>query len=147
MPKAVGHSCALAGACRQLVGRRVLHTLVDGPAAQTDAFDAHVWCASDAAPGGRGGVVLAWVNLAPDDAVLALTPDLAAAPAVEFTLTATATGTTLADLQQDTAFLNGALLTVGEDGLLPVYPLPGKAVPPAKTCVGAPPHTRAQLVT
>lgn len=80
--------------------------------------------------------MLAWVNLAPNDATLALTPDLAAASAVEFTLTATATGTTLADLQLDTSFLNGALLSVGEDGMLPVYPLPGKAAPPSKTCVG-----------
>ena len=118
---------------RQLIGRRVLHTLVDGPTAQTDYFDAHVWCASAAAPGGRGGVVLAWVNLAPGDASLALTPDLAAAPAVVFTLTATSTGTTLADLQLDTSYLNGELLTVGDDGMLPVYPLPGQSVPPANT--------------
>lgn len=90
-----------------------------------------MWCASELAPGGTGGVVLAWVNLSPEDAPLSLPTDLAAAEAVEFTLTATAAGTTLADLQLDTSYLNGALLSVGDDGMLPQYPLPGKDVPPS----------------
>ena len=83
--------------------------------------------------GGLGNVVLAWVNLSPDDATLDLTSDLAAASAIEFTLTATPTGTTLADLQLDTVYLNGEQLVVGVDGKLPTYPIAGKPVAPSAT--------------
>ena len=91
-----------------------------------------MWCAR----GVPGGVAAAWTNLGGDDVYLSLGGLLDGQARVEYTLTSTAApgahtagGPPPSSLQDDAAFLNGALLTVDPTtGLLPEYPIPGRAV-------------------
>lgn len=106
---------------KQLVGSVVLETNQSG-ADQTDAaFAGQFWCGRE-----PNTVVLVLTNLGQADIQLTLPGNLAGASREDYMLTATASGTTMADLQSDSVFLNGALLTVDNSGKLPVYPFPGK---------------------
>jgi hypothetical protein len=107
---------------RMLIGRSLLSTTVEG---DTSAFEGHIWCSSARFP---GSLVLSWVNLAQEDAVLALPASLSSLARTLYTMTATAAPkTTFADLSSDDVFLNGEKMTILEDGSLPSYPIAGKA--------------------
>ena len=105
---------------KQLVGTKVLATTASGDATAEAGFAGQFWCARAA-----GSVVLAWANLGQADVALTLPAALAAAARTDFIMTATASGTTMADLQSDAVYLNGALLTVDDAGRLPAYPIAG----------------------
>jgi hypothetical protein len=106
---------------RQLVGARVLTASVSAPPEVNSTFAVHAFCAAAGAP--PGAIVLAFINLASDPVALMLGAGLAAAPRVEFVLTAPG-----GNLTADSLLLNNALLAVGSDGKLAQQPVPGEAV-------------------
>ena len=127
------------------MGRRALHvTRVAGdePAVVANATF-HVWCAT-AAAGGAATITLAYTNPTGVAAAVSVA-DVADAPRVEYVLTATAMpappggAAPPASLTNDTAYLNGVLLTVGADGVLPAYPIPGRSVAAGGAAFVAPP--------
>jgi heparanase 1 len=123
---------------RQNIGHRVLSTaLSGGSSAQQQAVDAHFWCSGDRSPAGPGSITLAWANLGSEDISAELPKELAALPSTVFTLSGSAQGTAEADLQSDSIFLNGQLMSVDEQGLLPAYPIEGRSAG-AGSSVGMP---------
>ena len=111
---------------RQLVGARVLASALDAPPEVNSTAAVHAFCAGGGPP---GAVVLAFINLADAPLDLALGGGLAAAPRVEFFLTAPG-----GNLTADAVLLNGAPLTVDAQGRLAQQPVPGRAV----SAAGAP---------
>ena len=111
---------------KQLVGSRILHTNVTGDVTAQGNFEGHFWCTAATAPGGLGHVVLAWSNSGASDITLTLPVALANLPATVYLLTNTASGSVYSALQADQVFLNGKVLFVGDDGMLPEYPIPGE---------------------
>lgn len=112
---------------KQLTGRRVLSTTVSG-GSRAQNVSATMWCSGALAPYGAGSVVLVWLNLGSSDVVFTLPASLASLPSTRYTLTGAAGGSDYPSLASDDTYLNGALLTVDEEGRLPAHPIPGLAV-------------------
>jgi hypothetical protein len=122
---------------RQLMSSTALAVLnVTGPADAVGNVSLHVWCAAAGGTGASSGaVVLAYGNPTPVNVTLASialqdggSGGAAEPPSIEDLSAATDAGTPPTFLTNDAIYLNGALLTVGEDGSLPVYPIPGRPV-------------------
>ena len=140
----------------QILGRGVLGTSANGPAALMDSFDVHAWCARGYAP---GAVSVAWTNLGGSDVALSLGAGFDGQTRIEYTLTSSADGYAQAEpsrvahaapppsVQGDAIFLNGVLMTVdSETGLLPAYPIPGKSVPGGSGSLLAPAYAYGFVV-
>jgi len=101
---------------KQLVGRMPLgNVTLGGNAAETGDVDAHVWCGRD-----KGTVVLIYINGHASDVVLSSVSGLSLTSRTEYILTAPS-------LDADEIHLNGKMMTVGTDAMLPEYPIPGNA--------------------
>ena len=107
---------------RQLVGSRVLGTALSAPPDVNATLAVHAFCTAGAAA--QQAVTLAFVNLAAAPVALALAGGLAAAPRVEFVLTAPS-----GNLTADALLLNGEVLAVDPSGRLAAQPVPGLTVP------------------
>lgn len=105
---------------RQLVGDAVLAVSVDAAPEVNATLGLHAWCAA----GVPGGVVVAYINLAPSPVALTLGGALPASPRVEYVMTAPG-----GNLTADGVLLNGVLLAVDGAGRLPAQPVPGAPVP------------------
>lgn len=126
-------------------GTAILNVSVSGSdPAVTQNVSMHLWCGSGIA-GGAGSATLVYINPTGSDLTVDLGPGGASTtPRQEYILTPTsgaytafvdrvATGALAAgvfdppaSIQDDTTYLNGALLTVDAGGALPEWPLPGK---------------------
>ena len=124
---------------RQLIAQKVLTTTLNGEA---DYFFASTWCATARAPyGNSGSVVVAFTNAASTSLTVSLPSQLSSAQSTVFLLTARSQPSSdFASLQEDTAFLNGVLLTVDDNGNLPSYPFIGVTANPSAT-VTLPPYS------
>ncbi len=129
---------------RQLVGRTVLTTTLGGDA---ENFFASAWCAGARAPYGSGGsVVVAWTNQAATATVVNLPTSLTAVHKTTFLLTAGAQPSSdFASLSSDDMYLNGELLYVDDNGLLPQVPYVGVDSGPAAT-ITVPPYSYGFVV-
>jgi len=113
---------------KRLVGTRVLAASLQAAAPLLAQLDAHVWCAA----GASGRLVVTYFSMANAATPLVLPPHVPATPRVEYVLTSTA-------LDSNDAFLNGALLTAGDDGSVPA--LGGHAVPAGGAALSLPPSS------
>jgi hypothetical protein len=99
---------------KQLVGRMPLGNVsLEGDAAEIDDIDPHVWCGSK-----KGTVVFVYSNGHGTDINLTSVSDVMLTPRTEYFLTAPS-------MTADEIHLNGKLMTVGQDAMLPEYPIPG----------------------
>jgi hypothetical protein len=127
---------------KQIMGSAALQANVSANVALSNSFAAHVWCTNSASGYPIGSVALAYVNFNDSDVTISMA-GVAAAPRTEYVLTPTAEafelpvvqrllktnmGAPPPSLQNDQIYLNGQLLNVTADGLLPVYPVPGHVV-------------------
>ena len=136
---------------KQIMGTNVLNTTVTG--SDTSDFIAHMWCTANT----PGVVTLSWLNFGGNDIALTVN-GVNTVPRIEYTLTSSPSSyhdfikrsytsswiTNMdppASLQQDTIFLNGGLLTVNSQGILPQYPIPGKTVTDPSQALAAPPYS------
>ena len=146
---------------KTLVGRRALRvTRVTGDAAAIKAASFHVWCAA-----ATGGIALIFTNPSGDDVAVDISGVGVTAPRIEYTLTSSSAGyydslgrvgggvpltstpfAPPASMSSDTAYLNGDALVVGEDGVLPMWPIPGKSVPAPTAAFVAPPYSYGIVV-
>jgi len=123
---------------KQLAGNAILDSKFTAETAINATVAVHVWCAASGANAPAGSVTLSYLNLYTSEVQLLL-PGTSVIPRVEYILQP---GTTMssekkknlnpnappASLASDMVLLNGKQLTVGKDGKLPAYPIPGKRV-------------------
>ena len=117
------------------MGTQVLNFTASGTGAP-DAT-AHVWCTGPAAGAAAGAVTVAYVNANAEAAALSVPTLPSLTPRVEYFLTATASGLFQShngkplpkELWADEVYLNGALMSVDANGVLPAFPIPGHNVP------------------
>jgi len=99
---------------KQLVGFMPLGDVVlSGNGAEIDDLDPHVWCGSK-----KGTVVFVYANTHGSEIHLTSVSGLMLTPRTEYFLTAP-------ELTADEIHLNGKKMTVGNDAMLPEYPIPG----------------------
>jgi len=99
---------------KQLVGFMPLGSVsLSGDKGEINDLDPHVWCGSK-----KGTVVLVYSNGHGSDVHLTSVSGLTLTPRTEYFLTAPS-------MTADEIYLNGKKLTVGEDAMLPEYPVPG----------------------
>ena len=118
---------------KRLVGTRVLAASLQAAAPLLERLDAHVWCAA----GASGSLVVSYFSMADASTPLALPPHVPATPRVEYVLTSTA-------LDSNDAYLNGVLLTAGDDGSVPA--MGGKAIPVGGAAISLPPWSYGFIV-
>jgi len=127
---------------KQLAGNAVLTSHLTAEAGIDASVAVHVWCAAKGANAPAGAVTISFLNLNESDVQLVLS-GTAATPRVEYMLQpGSSTSETFwmrekksfikavppSSLTSDKVLLNGKELTVGKDGMLPNYPIPGKRV-------------------
>jgi len=101
---------------KQLVGLMPLGgVILSGDAAEIADVDPHVWCGAT-----KGTVVFVYSNGHPSDVHVTSVSGINLTPRTEYILTAPNMNMTA-----DAINLNGKLMTVGNDAMLPVYPVPG----------------------
>ena len=143
---------------KQVVGTAVLSSVLSG-GADTSTVAAHAFCASTRMA--AGSVTIAWLNYGASDVSFSLN-GVTGDGGIEYVVTSTAAaftdfatrraaGTLTVgaprvhgaappdSLTADETYLNGVLMTVDANGLLPEYPLPGKAV--SGNEITAPPYS------
>jgi len=99
---------------KQLVGLMPLGGVgLTGDAGEIGNLDPHVWCGSQ-----KGTVVFIYGNGGGDVQVTSVS-GLNLSPRTEYFLTAP-------NMTADEIHLNGNMMTVGTDAMLPEYPIPGK---------------------
>ena len=134
---------------KQLMGSTILgNVTINGissiAAAGISNASVQIWCANTQTgtlAGSRGGITLVVVNAASSAQAFAVPSIAAGTPREEYVLTATANmytgagdsadnlrGSIPTVLWTDEIYLNGVRMTVRGDGMLPEYPIPGKAV-------------------
>jgi len=101
---------------KQLVGLMPLGKVtLAGDKTEIDDLDPHVWCGTQ-----KGTVVFVYSSAHGSDVHLTSVNGLSLTPRTEYILTAP-------NLTADEIHLNGNLMSVGNDGMLPEFPIPGKA--------------------
>jgi hypothetical protein len=141
----------LAVLFKQIVGSAALNVTVAGDAGGYAAANVgvHAWCAKEGTGGGGGGgaggvpacggsaFAVTYINTGGSTVQLALGQGVASTPRTEWVLSSAPAAAASGDsssappssLTGDQAFLNGQPLTVGPDGKLPQFPIPGRQVP------------------
>jgi len=122
---------------KQLAGNAVLASRLTSSSAVNQSVAVHVWCAAAASKAPSGAVTLSYVNMGATDVQLTV-PTGTSSPRVEYMMQPGQSGreelghpnagAPPTSLTSDTVLLNGNKLSVGKDGALPVYPIPGKRV-------------------
>jgi len=101
---------------KQLVGFMPLGNVsLDGTTGEINDIDPHVWCGSK-----KGTVVFVYSNAHTTEVHVTSVSGLSLSPRTEYFLTAPS-------LTADEIHLNGKKMTVGDDAILPEYPIPGNA--------------------
>jgi len=99
---------------KQLVGLMPLGNIsLSGDAGEIDDLEAHVWCGTK-----KGSAVFVYSNGHGSNIHLTSVSGLMLTPRTEYILTAPS-------LTADEIYLNGKLMTVGKDAMLPEYPISG----------------------
>jgi len=99
---------------KQLVGLMPLGNVsLSGDGGEIADIEPHVWCGSK-----KGSVVFVYSNAHGSDVHLTSVSGLMLTPRTEYFLTAPS-------MTADEIYLNGKLMTVGNNALLPEYPIPG----------------------
>lgn len=144
---------------QQIVQKGMLN--ISWSSSYQDNFGIHASCANSQYYG-KGSIVLSYVNTGSNDVQLNFNQNsITQSSRTQFILASQAAFETMrkknkrdddqihnsppSSLTDDTIFLNGALLTVNNDGVLPQYPLPGQTVP-ASTPVTLPAYTYGFMV-
>jgi len=126
---------------KQLVGNAVLSSKLSAEKIINSSVAVHVWCAAMNAKAPKGSVTISYVNLNGTDVQLLL-PQISSVPREEYFMQpGNSEGvqenqvSPPSSLTSDKVLLNGNLLTVGKDNMLPTYPIPGKRVTSASDIV------------
>jgi len=99
---------------KQLVGLMPLgNVTLSGDGGEIDNIDPHVWCGTK-----KGTAVFVYSNGHPTDVHLTSVNGLSLTPRTEYFLTST-------NMTSDEIYLNGKLMTVDKNAMLPAYPIPG----------------------
>jgi hypothetical protein len=146
---------------KQLTGSAALNVSTSGDAGEVAAASVFAWC-SGAPASANASVVLSFVNPTGADISLHVTaPGVAPAPRTDFILTSSAAayadsraraaaGALIpasspqdppASLTDDAIYLNGVLMTVSAQGVLPVTPIPGAPVADPAAPIVLPPYS------
>jgi hypothetical protein len=128
------------------MGQTVLNSSLSGDSKLVDSFAAHVWCTGTRQGAPAGAVTVAYTNYN-DSAVTITVPQLGGRtlPRTQYVLTSTPDGSN-PNLGSGVMYNNGAALTVGADGVLPAYPIPGSEVTSGGSGVTVPAYSYGFVV-